>query len=148
MQLQKDMPDHHDADLVIKLYELRREPVMRESRSAINRQFWPATAEEALAVLRNEHPLNAPFRQVSGYWEMAYGMARHGIVHAEYLVENNSEGMFFYARVQPFVEAIRSVSATPVLVSTQWVAEETAMGRSLFAGYRARVEKALASRAP
>ena len=49
MQLQKDMPDHHDADLVIKLYELRREPVMRESRSAINRQFWPATAEEALA---------------------------------------------------------------------------------------------------
>lgn len=148
MQLQKDMPDHHDADLVIKLYELRREPVMRESRSAINRQFWPATAEEALAVLRNEHPLNAPFRQVSGYWEMAYGMARHGIVHADYLVENNSEGMFFYARVQPFVEAIRGVSATPVLVSTQWVAEETATGRALFAGYRARVEKALASRAP
>ena len=147
MQLQKDMPDHHDADLVIKLYELRREPVMRESRSAINRQFLPASADEALAVLRNEHPLNAPFRQVSGYWEMAYGMARHGIVHAEYLVENNSEGMFFYARVQPFLEAIRGVSATPVLVSTQWVAEETAMGRSLFAGYRARVEKALASRA-
>lgn len=148
MQLQKDMPDHHDADLILKLYELRREPVMRESRSAINRQFWPARAEDALAILKNEHPLNAAFRQVSGYWEMAYGMARHGIVHAEYLVENNSEGMFFYARVQPFLAALRAASASPVLVSTQWVAEETATGRALFAGYRARVEKALASRAP
>ena len=147
MQLQKDMPDHHDADLIIKLYELRREPVMRESRSAINRQFWPASAEDALAVLKSDHPLNAAFRQVSGYWEMAYGMARHGIVHAEYLVENNTEGMFFFARVQPYVEAIRAVSATPVLVSTQWVAEETVTGRTLFAAFRARVEKALASRA-
>ncbi|HEU4827740.1 MAG TPA: hypothetical protein VFT04_00960 [Gemmatimonadales bacterium] len=148
MQLQKDIPDHHDADLILKLYELRREPVMRESRSAINRQFWPASAEEALAVLKSDHPLNAAFRQVSGYWEMAYGMARHGIVHAEYLVENNTEGMFFFARLQPYLEAIRATSATPVLVSTQWVAEETAMGRSLFAAFRARVEKALASRAP
>lgn len=147
MQLQKDMPDHHDADLIIRLYELRREPVMRESRSAINRQFWPASGEDALAVLKNEHPLNAPFRQVSGYWEMVYGMARHGIVHAEYLVENNTEGMFFFARVQPYLDAIRAVSAAPVLVSTQWVAEETETGRSLFASYRARVEKALASRA-
>ena len=147
MQLQKDMPDHHDAVLVIMLYERRREPVMRESRSAINRQFWSASDEEALTVLKNEHPLNAAFRQVSGYWEMVYGMARHGIVHAEYLVENNTEGMFFFARVQPYLEAIRAVSAAPVLVSTQWVAEETATGRSLFTSYRARVEKALASRA-
>lgn len=147
MQLQKDMPDHHDADLIIKLYELRREAVMRESRSAINSQFWPASAEEVLAVLKSDHPLNAPFRQVTAYWEMAYGMARHGIVHAEYLVENNTEGMFFFARVQPYLEAIRAVSAAPVLVSTQWVAERTETGRSLFAGFRARVEKVLASRA-
>jgi hypothetical protein len=147
MQLQKDLPDHHDADLVIKLYELRREPVMRESRSAINRQFWPASEEDALAVLKNDHPLNAAFRQVSGYWEMVYGMARHGIVHAEYLVENNTEGMFFFARVQPHLAAIRAVSAAPVLVSTEWVADQTATGRSLFASYRMRVEKALGSRA-
>jgi hypothetical protein len=78
---------------------------------------------------------------------MVYGMARHGIVHAEYLVENNTEGMFFFARVQPYLAAIRSVSAAPVLVSTEWVSQETETGRSLFASYRTRVEKALASRA-
>ena len=147
MHLQKDMPDHHDADLIIRLYELRREAVMRESRSAINREFWPASNEEILTVLRSDHPLNAPFRQVTAYWEMVYGMARHGIVHAEYLVENNTVGMFFFARVQPYLEAIRAASAAPVLVSTQWVAERTETGRSLFAAFRSRVEKALASRA-
>ena len=35
------LPNHHDADIVIKLYDLRREPVMRASRDAITMKFWP-----------------------------------------------------------------------------------------------------------
>jgi len=43
----KDHPDHHDAEIVMRLYDLRRENVMRESREAINTQFWPRSFEEA-----------------------------------------------------------------------------------------------------
>jgi hypothetical protein len=89
----KEAPDHHDADLVLKIYDLRREPVMRESRNTINAEFWPRSAEEAVAVTATEHPLNVAFRQTSGYWELVYGIVRHGIIHPDFLVENNGEGL-------------------------------------------------------
>ena len=63
--LQKDTPDHHDGELVIRLYELRREPVMRESRATILSKYWPASEEEATAVAKAEHPMNAAYRQVA-----------------------------------------------------------------------------------
>ena len=72
----KKKPDFHDADLILKLYDLRREKVMRESRNAIF-GFVPKNYEEMVAVLAPDHPLNAAFRQVSSYYEMAYGFARH-----------------------------------------------------------------------
>ena len=106
----KEAPDHHDADLVLKIYDLRREPVMRESRTAINTKFWPRNAEEAVAVTKNDHPLNLAYRQTTAYWEMVYSMARHGIVHSDFLVENNTEGLFLFARVEPYLERIRQAA--------------------------------------
>src|SRR5690606_32319174 len=93
----KESPDHLDADLVLKIYDLRREAVMRESRDAINRDYWPRTSEEATGVLRSDHPLNRAWRQTTGYWEMVYSMARHGIIQGDFLVENNTEGLFLFA---------------------------------------------------
>ncbi len=141
MQLQKDMPDHHDAELIIKLYDLRREAVMRQSRHALNADYWPRSAEEATAVLKPEHPLNAAFRQVAGYWEMVYGMARHGIVHADYLVENSGEGLFLFCRVEPFLAAIREAHSPRMFQHTEWVALETAVGRGMMEGFRARLAR-------
>jgi hypothetical protein len=89
--MSKSTPDHHDADLVLKIYDMRREPVMRESRDAINKDFWPRNEAEALAVTQPEHPLNRQYRQTSSYWEMVFGMAKHGIVHADYLCENGGD---------------------------------------------------------
>ncbi len=79
----KDAPDHHDADLVLRLYDLRRESKMREARAFMAGEFWPAGAEEAVALAKHDHPKNALYRQFFGYWEMAYGMARHGIVNPD-----------------------------------------------------------------
>jgi len=62
--MSKDTPDHHDAEIVLRLYELRREPVMRDARDTINTQFWPRTFEDILAVTKRDHHLNRPFRQV------------------------------------------------------------------------------------
>ncbi|HEY8233998.1 MAG TPA: hypothetical protein VIJ10_15145, partial [Vicinamibacteria bacterium] len=68
----KPTPDHHDAELLIKVYDLRRESVMRESRRAVMRDFWPTQWEDVQALLRADHPLNAAYRQVGTYWEMVY----------------------------------------------------------------------------
>jgi hypothetical protein len=139
----KESPDHFDAELVLKIYDLRREEVMRESRNAINRDYWPRSAEEALEVLRPDHPLNRAYRQTTTYWEMVYSMARHGIIHGDFLAENNGEGLFLFARVEPFLAQIRAASNPRAFLNAEWVASETQMGRTVVETFRARVAKTL-----
>ncbi len=142
----KELPDHFDADLLLKIYDLRREEVMRESRNAINRDYWPRNADEALAVLRTDHPLNRAWRQTTGYWEMVYSMARHGVIHADFLAENSGEGLFLFARVEPYLDAIRQASSPRAFRNAEWVATETEMGRTIAQMFRARVQKMLAGK--
>jgi len=142
----KEHPDHHDADLVIKIYDLRREAVMRESRAAVLRDYWPRSPEDALDVLRQDHPLNRPYRQFTGYWEMVYGMARHGVVHPEFLVENNGEGLVVFARAEPHLAAIRQATTPRAWRNAEWVARETETGRGMMESFRARTAKALAGK--
>ena len=146
MLVPKDFPDHHDADIVLRLYEMRREPVRRESRNLLNRTFWPATADELLAVAKSDHPMNAAFRQVSTYWEMAYGMVRHGVLHADFMLDSNGEGLFLYARVAPFLEEYRRATSARAFRNAEWVATQTDMGRQVAAHFTERVQKALASK--
>jgi hypothetical protein len=144
--MSKQTPDYHDADLVLRLYEMRRESVMRESRAAINGQFWPKSWEEVLAVTKSDHPLNAPFRQTSSYWEMVFGMARHGIVHADYLAENTVEGFFLYAKMAPFLERYRKEVSILGFRNVEWIATESEGGRRMAEIISARVKKISESR--
>lgn len=97
-----------DAGIILKLYELRTEAVMREARAWITGEFWPKTAEEFFAVSDNPaDPHNAHFRQVITYWEMAAAMVLHGAVSAELFVDCNGEGFFLLAKFAPILDAIR-----------------------------------------
>jgi len=136
-------PDHHDAELVFRAYDLRRESVLRESRAALLQKLWPKSYEELAAVLKTDHPLNAAYRQVSTYWEMVYGVAKHGIVNADYFLESNGEGLFLFARVAPFLETLRRQSSPTAFQNAEWVSKETAVGRRLFAMFSERVKRVL-----
>lgn len=144
--MSKEVPDHHDAELILKLYELRRETVMRESRNAINQKFWPKSFEDVQAVMKPDHPLNAAFRQTSSYWEMAYGMAKHGIVHADYLVENATEGFFLFAKFQPFLERIRKEISPTAFQNAEWASTQTAEGKRRFEMVSGRIRKMMESK--
>jgi hypothetical protein len=97
-----------DAEIILRLYELRTEAVMRQARAWMTGEFWPATAEEFFAVASNpSDPHNAWLRQVLTYWEMAAAMVLHGAVSAELFVDCNGEGFFLLAKFAPILEAIR-----------------------------------------
>lgn len=97
-----------DAEIILKLYELRTEAVMRQARAWLAGEFWPATAEEFFRVaLDPAEPHNAWFRQVTTYWEMAAALVLHGAVSAELFVDSNGEGFFLLAKFAPLLEAIR-----------------------------------------
>ena len=142
----KDHPDHHDAELAFRAYEMRRETVMRESRNAINRDFWPKTYDDVLAVTKFDHPLNAPWRQTTTYWEMVYGTVKHGIVNADYFMESAGEGMFLFARVAPYLEELRRDVSPVAFQNAEWVAKNTAAGQRMFTMFTARVQKLLAAK--
>ena len=144
--MMKDAPDHLDADLILKLYDLRREESLRAAREKLTSEFWPKNAKEAVAVLAHEHPLNRTYRQVSTYWEMVYRMARHGIIHGDFLVENNGEGLLLYAKVEPYLAEIRAATSPRSFQNAEWVAKEVPMGRTIAEHMRARVKKTLAAK--
>jgi len=137
----KEAPDHHDADLILKLYDLRREPVMRESRKAVNTQYWPRTAEEAAAVIAPDHPLHVAFSQAVNYWEMVFGMARHGIIHPDFLVENNGEGLFLYARVEPYLAAIRRTASPRWFRNAEWIVANCRTAQLMMEDIKGRISR-------
>jgi len=142
----KSTPDHHDAELLIKVYDLRREDVMRDSRRMILRDFWPKTWDDLQAVLKGEHPFNAAYRQVGTYWEMVYSFARHGIVHPAFWLENNGEGLFLFAKIEPFLAQLREAYGATAFRNAEWVARECPDGRAVYERILARVAKLAAAR--
>jgi hypothetical protein len=142
----KEHADHHDAELVLKLYDLRRETVMRQSRNAIA-QFMPKTWEEFIAITQANHPMNAAWRQTSSYWEMAYGFARHGVVNPDFLIENTGEGLFLYAKVLPFLARFRKEMSSPTAFqNAEWITTQCATGKARLEMVQSRLRKMLESK--
>lgn len=144
--MSKGTPDYQDADLVLRVYEMRRESVMRASRDAINGKFWPANYDEAKAVTVSTHEFNAAYRQTGTYWEMVYGLVKNGIVDAEYFMETNGEGLLLFAKMEPYVEQLRKELNPYVFLNAEWVSKHTQRGRGLLEIFRGRVKKTLEAR--
>ena len=102
-----------DAEIILKLYELRTEAVLRQARAWMTGEFWPNTPEDFFAVAQNPRdPHNAFFRQVTTYWEMVAVMVLHGAVSVELFVDCNAEGFFLLAKFAHILEAIREKMPT------------------------------------
>jgi len=102
-----------DAELILKLYELRTETVMRQARAWIVGEFWPATAEEFF-VVQNDFgsQKNAWLRQVVTYWEMAASLVLHGALSADLFVDCNPEPFYILAKFSPILPDIHAKAPT------------------------------------
>jgi hypothetical protein len=98
-----------DADLILKLYQLRTEAVMRQARSWVLVEFWPETAEDFFAIFGNMSlPQNHWLRQVVSYWEMASAMVLRGALHGELFLDCHNEPFFLLAKFMPLLPEIRT----------------------------------------
>jgi hypothetical protein len=113
-----------DADLVLKLYQLRTETVMRQARSWALGEFFPETADEVLGVLAAVGSQEfAWLRQVTTYWEMAAAFVLHGALNADLFLDCNTEPFFLYAKFQPLLPDIRKKNPN-FLVKLEQVVEQ------------------------
>ncbi len=140
-KLQQAGPSTDDALAVLKLYELRRERVMRASRDTLL-GWTPTSVDDVLAMTKGDHPDNAAFRQVLSYFEMAFGLARRGAVHPELLVDWCGEGILHFAKLKPFLGELRKTMAPTAFSNAEWVTENTEAGAAKLAYFLNRFSQA------
>jgi hypothetical protein len=99
------------ATLNLTLFELRREPVLREARAWFLADFNPETFAE-LAVLASG-PRNPSFRMVLGYWDMAASLVTTGAIDADAFRFAHGEVFLTFAKIYPFLAALRASAAEP-----------------------------------
>jgi hypothetical protein len=99
------------ATLILKLFELRREAVLREARGWFLRDFNPQTLEEALTLAGG--PRNDWFRMVIGYWDMAASFVVYGAIDPDMFRTANTEMVATFAKLEPFINDLRRISKIP-----------------------------------
>lgn len=105
------MSKAESADLILKLYDLRREEKMREARNWIF-GFNPTSADDYFATMMN--PEVGPYlRMVTSYWDMAGAMVNQGAIDAELFNATAGEHYMVFAKVQPFVAELRERFQNP-----------------------------------
>ncbi len=133
-----------DAEIILKLYDLRREEVMRKARAWVIGEFWPASADEYFAVAANPaDPHNAYVRQVVSFWEMAAALVLHGTVSGELFVDCNGEGFLLLAKFAPILDEIRQRNPAFLTKTSELLKRVPSAG----ARYEAMLKNAEATRA-
>jgi hypothetical protein len=132
-----------DAQVILQLYDLRREAEMRKARSWWFGTFWPTSADEAIAILQASGTQeNNWLRQVVGYWEIAAALVLHGAVSEDLFLETSFSGeMFFlFAKMQPFLKETREKMQAPrMLGNIEKVATGSERAREVLKQFEQRV---------
>ena len=103
-----------DAEICMKLLELRREAEMRKARDFVNFKFQPKSAEDVLKLMQSMGSQeNAWLRQVFSFWDYAASLIVHDVVHPDLFLAWNGEMVFLYAKFQPFLKDIRQAMEYP-----------------------------------
>lgn len=131
--MESQIATHNDADIILKLYELRREEVLRKARHWVIFEFNPKTPEEFLATVEAAGSQeNAYFRQVISYWEMAASLVIHGAVKSDLYLDSNGEGILIFAKLYEFRQTYTSKTGFPFMRQTAQMIEKYPMARDRF----------------
>lgn len=104
---------HEQANLLLRLYELRREPRMRQARAWFYSQFDANSPQELMSKYPMGSEESASIRMVLSYWDMAAGMANRGLMDDEMFFENSAEGWSVWEKVKAIVPVQREAMKNP-----------------------------------
>jgi hypothetical protein len=136
-------PNYQDADLVLRLFDLRREAKLREARSWMG-SFYCDSAQQFLEAYGAP---DAYMRMVAGYWDIATSMVNMGVIHRGLFVEAGGEAFFLWAKVGEWVPAFREMTGNAgFLANVEKFVHETPGGADRVAGMREYQKKVRSQR--
>jgi hypothetical protein len=119
------------AELFLKLYDLRREPVMREARSYVGGEFLPASADELVDIVTCGGKHGSFVLQVYGYWDMVSAFVQSGALEGKLVYDTCAELYFQYAKIQPYLAEFRQRMNLPEwMISLERLVEGSEQGRA------------------
>jgi hypothetical protein len=114
---------YEDANLLLRLYELRREEKLRAARDWFIKSCYPSKLEELQKLCPPGSEENNYFRMVTSYWDMAASLVTNGVLHERLFAENTGELLFVWIRIADIIPALRETFANPeYLASLETVA--------------------------
>jgi hypothetical protein len=136
------MSKQAEADLILKLYDLRREPLMRDARNWFA-TFNPQKPEDFMEVLTSEK--SGMYRMVISYWDMACSLVINGAISEQMFNDANGEHIFVYAKMEPFIPMLREQMQSPnFLGSLEKVVKAVPDSEARVASVRERMKKIIA----
>jgi hypothetical protein len=128
---------YESAKLILQIFEMRREAVIREARLWFVRDFNPETIDDVKAALAGPH--NPHLRMVAGYWDMACSLVLHDAIDREMFLDANGELFATFAKIQMLLPEIRGIAGPgfakhleKVVMSVPGVEERLEMLRQRF----------------
>lgn len=104
---------HEQVNLLLKLYDTRREPRLREARDWFGANFHPKTPEDVMRIAPPGSRENSYMRMVLSYWEMVASIVNRGLIDEDFFFENTGEQWVVFEQVKPILAAWRSMFASP-----------------------------------
>lgn len=132
---------HRDAELILKLYELRTEKTMREARNWFV-MFDPQSPADIMEALTSDK--SGLFRMVTSYWDMAASFVEHGAIDADMFNDANGEHVLVYAKLEPFLPALREDMGPNYLAKLEKVVKAMPDSETRVSGMRERIGKIVA----
>ena len=108
--------DPQNAQLLLQLYEMRRESKLRRAREWMMGNFWADNQEEFVAICPPGTDENAWYRQVTTYWEMVAAIVNRGMIDEDLFFETTGEALMTWLRVKKITLQFRTVRKNPLML--------------------------------
>lgn len=140
------MSKAESADLILKLYDLRREETMREARKWFV-TFMPETTQDVMKAMLDDTS-SAYYRMVISYWDMAAGLVNHGAIDADMFLDSGGECVLVFSKLEPFIEELRAiVGSDKFLRNLETLIMTIPDAKEVLAGRREMIKRMMQARA-
>jgi hypothetical protein len=110
-------PTYEQAELQLRIFDLRRESRLREARDWFSKSYHANTMDEAMRIAPMGSEGGTFFMMVVSYWEQACSYLNHGLLHEDLFFENNGEFFFVWERVKPTIQEGRQLFSNPIFLA-------------------------------
>ncbi len=139
------MNKSESAELILRLYETRREPLMREARNWVV-SFLPNSPEDVMQAMINPQT-SGLLRMVISYWDMAASFVNHGAIDEEMFDEVHGEHIIVFSKIEPYLEDVRVAFGNPkFLLNLERLIMRQPNAKEMLAGRREMIKKMMTAR--